>query len=248
MTFKSRKNKSTAEKPAVNTGNDAFDNGRLNAKGLNDKPEKPARASFMAGLGDVVDGFGKNLLSPDAGMIIGYLGAGGCLTVSIMGYSSLFGLWPLVAAPIALASQMVQMLPRLPKYFPEQADKLALKLGMTRYLDPKEHKDSPDLLGEVKEWARSADKRRQTAMETASAILYLCEFVGGARAFQVVNPVTMALDPAAVFLLLVGSIGFEVCMVFSEWMKSMRLTSRQSRKYNEMKRKQQIEAEQSFNN
>jgi hypothetical protein len=247
MTFKSRKNKSAADKPAVNTGNTQFDNDRMNAKGLDEKPDKPIRGEFWAGVGDVVDGVGKILLSPNFGMILGYFGAGCCLVVSTGGYATLLGIMPIFAAPLALASQFVQLLPRLPKYFPEQADRLTLKLGLTRYLDPKEHKDSPSLLGETKEWARSAHKKRQAAMETASAILYLVEFIGGANAYQIIDPVTMNLVPAGVFALLMGVIGFEVCLVFVEWMKTLRLTSRESRKYREMKKKQQVEAEQAFN-
>ena len=246
MTFKSRKKK-TETTPTVNTGNTEFDSSRMNAKGLDDKPEKPIRGEFWARVGDVVDGAGSILLSPNFGMLLGYFGAGACLTVSAIGYGNLLGWMPLFAAPLALCSQFVQLLPRLPKYFPEQADRLTLKLGLTRYLDPKVDKDSPSLLTETKEWARSAHKKRQSAMEAASGILYLCEFVGGANAFKVINPVTMLLDPAAVFALLSGVIGFEVCLVFVEWMKSMRLTSRESRKYKEKKRAQQIEAEQSFN-
>lgn len=239
--------KKKSETPTVNTGNTEFDNNRLNAKGLDEKPDKPIRGEFWAGVGDVVDGAGKILLSPNFGMILGYFGAGACLTVSAIGYGNLLGWWPVAALPLALVSQFVQLLPRLPKYFPEQADRLTLKLGLTRYLDPKEHKDSPSLLTEAKEWARSAHKKRQSAMETASAMVYLMEFIGAANAFQVINPVTMQLMPGGVFAMVSGVIGLEVCLVFVEWMKALRLTSRESRKYKEMKRKQQVEAEQAFN-
>lgn len=245
MTFKSRKNKSTDS--AVNTGNPDFDSNRLNAKGLDGKAEKPIRGEFWAGVGDVIDGAGKILLSPNFGMIMGYLGAGACLTVSTIGYANLLGWMPIFAAPLALASQFIQLLPRLPKYFPEQADRLTLKLGLTRYLDPKEHKDSPSLLTETKEWARNAHKKRQSAMETASFMVYIMEFIGAANAFQVINPTTMQLVPGGVFAMVAGVIGFEICLVFTEWMKGLRLNSRESRKYREMKRKQQIEAEQAFN-
>ncbi len=244
MAFKSRKNNATSKQ--VNSGSEAFDAGRLNAKGLDDKAEKPIRGEFWAGVGDAIDGFGKVLLSPNFGMILGYFGAGTCLVVSAIGYGNLLGWMPIFAAPLALASQFIQLLPRLPKYFPEQADRLTLKLGLTRYLDPAEHKDSPTLLTETKEWARSAAKKRQGAMETASALVYLMEFIGAANAFQVINPVTMQLVPGGVFAMIAGVIGFEICLVFTEWMKGLRLTSRESRKYREMKRKQQIEAEQAF--
>ena len=247
MTFKSRKNKNSNTQPAVNTGNKEFDTDRMNAKSLDDKPEKPIRGEFWAGVGDVVDGTGKVLLSPNFGMILGYLGAGACLAVSAIGYGNLLGWMPIFAAPLALASQFIQLLPRLPKYFPEQADRLTLKLGLTRYLDPKVHKDSPDLLGETKEWARTAHKKRQRAMETASFMVYLMEFIGAANAFQVINPATMQLVPGGVFAMIAGVIGFEICLIFTEWMKGLRLNSRESRKYRELKRKQQIEAEQAFN-
>lgn len=248
MAFKSRKNSNATSNPtpAVNTGNQDFDAGRMNAKGFDDKAEKPVRGEFWAAVGDCFDGVGKILLSPNFGMILGYMGAGYCLSVSVVGYSNLLGIAMLGAAPIAMASQFLQILPRLPKYFPEQADRLTLKLGLTRYLDPKEAANSPTLLTETKEWAREGAKRRQGMMETASIILYILEFVGGATAFQVFNPVTLALVPSGIWSLVCAVIGFEACMVFVEWMKGLRLTSRESRKYKELKRKQRIEAEQSF--
>lgn len=233
--------------PIFHTGRPNFDNSRIKPKGLGDKPEKPIRGEFGAYLGDIVDGFGRTLLSPNTGMILGYVGAGACLTVSTIGYANVLGWMPLVAAPLALASQFIQLLPRLPKYFPEQADRLTLKLGMTRYLDPIVTKDSPTLLGEVKEWSRNAYKKRQSVMETASASLYLMEFIGAASAFQVVNPVTMQLVPAGIFAMIAGVIGFEICLIFVEWMKGMRLTGRQSRLYRQKKAAQQMEADQSFN-
>ena len=231
----------------ANTGNIEFDNSRMKAKELHEKPKPPIRGEFGAHLGDIVDGFGRSLLSPNTGMILGYIGAGACLTVSTIGYANLLGWMPLFAAPLALASQFIQLLPRLPQYFPEQADRLTLKLGLTRYLDPKETKDSPTLLAETKEWSRNAHKKRQSAMETASASLYLMEFIGAANAFQVINPVTMQLVPAGVFAMIAGVIGFEVCLIFVEWMKGLRLTGRESRKYREKKAAQMMEADQSFN-
>lgn len=235
-------------KPSYTTGNKDFDDSRMNAKGLDDKPEKPIKGEFWASVGDVVDNIGSVLLSPNFGMILGYLGAGYCLTVSAIGYGSLLNIWTIAALPLALVSQFLQLLPRLPKYFPEQADKLTFKLGLTRYLDPKEDKNSPTLLVETKEWARQAHKTRQRAMETVSAILYLMEFIGGSIAFKVVDPVMLTLIPSGVFNLVTGVIGFEACLIFTEWMKGLRLTARESRKYRELKRKQQIEAEASFSN
>lgn len=233
--------------PIFHTGRPNFDNSRIKPKGLGDKPEKPIRGEFGAYLGDVVDGFGRTLLSPNTGMILGYIGAGACLTVSTIGYANVLGWTPLFAAPLALVSQFIQLLPRLPKYFPEQADRLTLKLGMTRYLDPTVTKDSPTLLGEVKEWSRNAYKKRQAVMETASASLYLMEFIGAANAFQIINPITMQLIPAGVFAVIAGVVGFELCLIFVEWMKGMRLTGRQSRLYKQKKAAQQMAADQSFN-
>jgi hypothetical protein len=248
MSFKKRnaaKNRST-ETPTLYTGNSEFDDDRMKAKGFDDKTQKLVRGEFWAGVGDAIDGFGKILLSPNFGMILGYMGAGYCLSVSVVGYANLLGIPVVGAAPIALVSQFIQILPRLPKYFPEQADRLTLKLGLTRYLNPKESDNSPSLLKETKEWAREGAKRRQGMMETASLILYILEFVGGAMAFQVFNPMTLALVPAGIWSLVCAVIGFEACMVFVEWMKSLRLTSRESRKYKELKRAQRMAAEQSF--
>ena len=233
--------------PSIHTGRKTFDNSRMKAKELHEKPEKPIRGEFGAHFGDFVDGFGRTLLSPNTGMILGYVGAGVCLYVSTIGYANLLVWVPLFAAPLALASQFIQLLPRLPKYFPEQADRLTLKLGLTRYLDPKVTKDSPTLLSETKEWSRNAYKKRQSAMETASALLYLMEFIGASMAFQVFDSATMQLIPSGVFAVFAGVFGFEACLIFVEWMKGMRLTGRESRKYREKKAAQQMEADQSFN-
>jgi hypothetical protein len=81
-------------------------------------------------------------------------------------------------------------------------------------------------------------------METVSLICYLMAFIAASMAFQVWNPRTMTLNPVGVFDVLQAVIGFEACMIFVEWMKSNRLTMRQSRQYNEKKRRERVAMEQ----
>ena len=249
MGFSSKKksNQSTGSTGTdVHTGNQDFDSGRLNTKGFNDKAEKPVRGEFWAGVGDFVDGFGTVVISPNFGMILGYSGAGLCLAASITGYQALFPSLGLINAGLALAVQYIQIMPRMAQYFPEHADRLTLKLGLARYLNPKVTNESPTLLEEVKDWAKNAEKKQLKLVMSVSTLLYIVEFLGQAKAFKVIDPKTMQLIPESIFLLLAGTIGFECCLFFTKWMKSQRLTSRQSRKYKELHRKKLIEAEQSF--
>ena len=237
----------TKDSPQAHTGNKEFDSNRLKAKGLDDKPDKPIRGEFWAGVGDVVDGIGSIVINPNFGMIMGYGGAGACFVASVMGYRALFPSLGFLNIGLAGIIQYVQLLPRMGEYFPEHADRLTLKLGLTRYLNPKVTDQSPTLLTEAKTWARNADKKQLTLVVTVSTILYIVEFLGQAKAFQVFDPKTMQLNPEGIFLLLAGTIGFECFLLFTKWMKSQRLTSRESRKYKEFKQKQRVEAEQSFN-
>lgn len=242
-----KKAKEAESKTTVHTGDKDFDSNRLKAKGLDDKPDKPIRGEFWAGVGDVIDGIGSIVINPNFGMILGYGGAGACFVASVMGYRALFPSLNILNIGLAGIIQYIQILPRMGEYFPEHADRLTLKLGLTRYLDPKVTDQSPTLLNEAKTWARNADKKQLTLVVTVSSILYVIEFLGQAKAFQVFDSKTMQLNPEGIFLLLAGTIGFECCLFFTKWMKSQRLTSRESRKYKEFKQKQRVEAEQAFN-
>ena len=233
--------------PKTHTGNKEFDSNRLNTKSFNDKPEKPIRGEFMAKVGDLVDGIGTGIISPQFGMILGYAAVGACFTASVMGYRALFPSLGFLNIGLAGIIQYIQLLPRMNEYFPEHADRLTLKLGLTRYLDPKVTDQSPTLLTEAKQWAKNADKKMLELVLAVSSILYIVELLGQAKAFQVIDPKTMQLQPEGIFLLLAGTVGFECSLLFTKWMKTQRLTSRQSRKYKEFKKRQQIEAEQAFN-
>jgi hypothetical protein len=125
---------SSADRPQVNTGDRDFDSNRVKAKGFNDKPEKTARGDFMSGVGDVFDWIGSAMISHNTGMIIGYMGAGWCLYKSAIGWTALTGgnIW--IGAPIALAEQYLELLPRIAQYFPDIADRLTFKLAMTTFL------------------------------------------------------------------------------------------------------------------
>jgi len=240
------KSKATGSHPKTHTGNKEFDDNRLNTKSFDDKTEKPIRGEFWAGVGDVIDGIGNIVISPNFGMILGYGAVGSCFVVSVTGYRALFPSLGLLNIGLAGIIQYLQLLPRMGEYFPEHANRLTLKLGLTRYLDPKVTEQSPTLLTEVKTWARNADKKQLTLVVTISSILYVVEFIGAARAFQVFDQTTMQLIPEGIFLLLAATVGFEASLFFVKWMKSQRLTGRQSRKYKELNRKALIEAEQSF--
>lgn len=242
-----KKAKDAESKTTVHTGNTEFDSNRLNTKAFDDKPEKPIRGEFWAGVGDVIDGIGSIVINPNFGMILGYMGAGACFVASVIGYRALFPSLNILNVGLAGIIQYIQILPRMAEYFPDYADRLTLKLGLTRYLDPKVTDQSPTLLNEAKTWARNADKKQLTLVVTISSVLYIVEFLGQSKAFEVFNPKTMQLNPEGIFLLLAGTIGFECCLFFTKWMKSQRLTSRESRKYKEFKQKQRVEAEQAFN-
>ena len=247
MPVAKKSEKTQDEKTTFHTGDKDFDSNRLNTKSFNDKPEKPIRGEFWAGVGDFFDGIGNVVINPNFGMILGYGAVGACFVASVTGYRALFPALGLLNIGLAGIIQYVQILPRMGEYFPEHADRLTLKLGLTRYLDPKVTDQSPTLLNEVKEWARNADKKQLKLVVAISSILYVVEFIAQSKAFQVIDPKTMQLMPEGIFLMMAGTVGFECFLFFTKWMKSQRLTSRQSRKYREFKQKQRIEAEQAFN-
>lgn len=236
----------TDSHPKTHTGNKDFDSNRLDTKSFNDKTEKPIKGEFWAGVGDFVDGIGNIVINPNFGMILGYGAVGACFVASVSGYQNLFPSLGFLNIGLAAIVQYIQILPRMGEYFPEHADRLTLKLGLTRYLDPKVTDQSPTLLNEAKGWARNADKKLFDLVVTVSSVLYIVELLGQAKAFQVFDSKTMQLNPEGIFLLLAGTIGFECSLLFTKWQKSQRLTSRQSRKYREIKQKQRVDAEQAF--
>lgn len=238
----------TGTNPRTHTGSWEFDNSRVKPKGFNEKAEKTAKGDPMSMVGDVFDAIGKVLISHNTAMILGYMGAGWCLYKSSIGWTMLTGGNPFIGTAVALAEQYLEMLPRVAQYFPDIADRLTFKLAMTSFIDPKVRNNNPSLLSEVKDWGREAHKKRQRMMETVSLICYLMAFIAASMAFQMFAPQTMTLRPEGVFDVLQAVIGFEACMIFTEWMKSNRLTHRQSRQYNELKRKERISMEQQLLN
>ncbi len=249
-TKKTEKSASTnsENKPQVHTGGGEFDKNRMKPKGFNDKPETIAKGDVMSRIGDCFDAVGKLVVSHDFGMILGYVGAGWCLYKSAIGWTALTGgnMW--IGAPVALAEQYLELLPRIAQYFPEMADKLTFKLALTKFVDPKVKDNHPTLLNEVRDWGRDAHRKRQRMMETVSLMCYLMAIIAASMAFQMWDPRTMTLRPEGVFDVLQAVIGFEACMIFVEFMKANRLTHRQSRQYNELKRKQRVAMEQELLN
>lgn len=250
QTKKTEKSASTnsENKPQVHTGDGEFDKNRMKSKGFNDKPETIAKGDVMSRIGDCFDAVGKLVVSHDAGMILGYMGAGWCLYKSAIGWTALTGgnMW--IGAPVALAEQYLELLPRIAQYFPEMADKLTFKLALTKFVDPTVRENHPTLLNEARDWGRDAHRKRQRMMETVSLMCYLMAVIAASMAFRMWDPRTMTLRPEGVFDVLQAVIGFEACMIFAEWMKSNRLTHRQSRQYNEMKRRQRVATEQELLN
>lgn len=242
------KNSSTQTIPAqtqeVRSGNPEFDRSRFRAKGFNDKPEKSAAADPMAILGDIAEGISRILFSPDTAMILGYLGAGWCLYKSSLGWSILTG-GALTGAIVAVIEQFLELLPRLPKYFPGLADQLAFKLGLTRFVDPQVRDNSPTLLSEAKEWARDADRKQQRLMEWVSAACYLFALFAASLAFQLITP-SLTLNPQGLWSVFEAVAGFELCILFANWAKRNRLTARESRQYRELKRRERAAAHQSM--
>jgi hypothetical protein len=252
-----RKDKITTGKTTTGkttTGNRDFDAARMRPKGIDDKPDKAARGSFVSMLGDVVDGVFSFLLDPNTLMTVGYLGAGVCLSLSVVSMQPLAagfigGKLGLLSGPIAAIAavglaagfQFLEILPRLHHYFPNQGNKLVLKLSLNRVFQGKERTDTPSLLPKANRWAKTSHETNHAGLETASAIAYLLELVQALSAFSVF--VGSTLNPVGVFSVIAAVFGFELCLGFCGWMKAIRLTSLESRRYNEIRRRKRLEAE-----
>jgi hypothetical protein len=241
------------------TGDSEFDANRFNPKKASDKPAKSVGIDAGAHFGDAIEGLVGRLLSPSTLMTAGYIGAGICLTISIHAYGRL--LIPALAgslpwgldkpAGIALAVvlgiglQMLEVFPRLGSYFPELADRLAVKLKLSPVAQPKEDANSPSLLPKATEMAKNASEKLFEHMQGASAIAYGIEILGSLWAFKIV--VSGGLNVPGIIGAIIAIAGFEICLKFSTWMRQLRLTARQSRHYREHQRRLRAEAAQSLN-
>ncbi len=222
------------------------------------KKERQPIASPASILGDVIGGIAGFLTDHNTLMALGYAGAGLCLTLSTFGYQRVFIplLIPqfgaltgwvsgtLIAALSASFIQYLQIAPRLMKYDPDMADRMAYKLGLKRFVNPKETEDSPSLLPIVKRHARTGHAKSQKEAETASLIAYLFEAVGAFFAFPIIA--AGSLNLGALFLAVLAVRGFETAFKFASKQKSLRLTSRESQKYKLLQRMKRQEADQSM--
>lgn len=251
-------NSKTHSKPTTHTGNRERDNNRFNAKGFNDEADKPVSADLGANAGDAVDGLFTRLLSPSVMMTAGYFGAGICLSVGIYAYSRLLVPALATALPMGLGVmagyglsvvlgtglQLLEIFPRLDKYFPEMAARLAVKLKLSPIPQPSSNKHSPSLLPRANEMAKSGSEDLFKDMNGASCLAYGIEALGSLWAFQLF--VAGTLNVPGLIGATVAILGFEVCLKFVAWMKLIRLNARQSRHYREHIKTLRIEAEQSL--
>ncbi len=146
------------------------------------------------------------------------------------------------SALIASAVQYLQIAPRMPKYAPDVADELSFKLGLQRFVDPKEHKDQPSMLQRTKHWARTEHDRGHKRSELLSYLLYAVEFIGAFMAFPIVSA-TGTLSIGACIMATIAVFGFEASLALGNWAEQTRLTGRESQKYRLQRRRLRQEAD-----
>jgi hypothetical protein len=260
--FRNSRPKSTQ----THTGDREFDRDRLQTRDVDDEPEKEQKASPGAHAGDLIDWLAGSILSPGFLMTLGYAGCGFSLAVGTLSYTilvtpfcvSTFGpfvgvtiagsIGLLTAAALSLAVQGLEIMPRLPKYFPVLAERLAVKLALSRVAQPKPTSNTPSLLPEANRWAKNSHKALFAKAETASNCAYVLEVIGALNAFKLVTlaasgAIATNLSLPAVFGVIAATVGFELCLVFVSLVKQFRLTARESRKYNQLKANQRAEAD-----
>jgi hypothetical protein len=248
-------------KPTVATGDRKVDSDRAKIKSFDDEAAKPVGMDAGATFGDAVEGFMKRLLSPTTMMFLGYAGAGICLGVSVTAYSrviipALAGSLPLglgylagvgLSLSIGMGLQALEIFPQLHIYFPDLAERLAVKLKLNPVANPREDKNSPSLLPIMSERAKKAHEAIFEDMAKVGVIAYGIEALGSLWAFQLFTAAGM-LNVAGVIGALIAVIGFEVCIKFATMMKQIRLNARESRKYREHKRILMAESAADLNN
>lgn len=229
---------------------------------FNSKEAKPPRASTMATIGDFAVKIKDIFLDANFSVTAGLLAAGGAMTVSVIGYISAFspylvkvvalpGIAPVWFLPItigvpALAAFMVQrkeLLPILPKIFPDKADELAFKLASTKFVEASDDANSPTLLRSVKGWARRAAANNQRSGELVRWGLYGFEFFMAMSQFGSLLFTGNVLSIALLFLIAYAVLGCELSFRYVAGEEQKRLGRRDSRRYRELKQKHRREAE-----
>jgi hypothetical protein len=235
---------------STRTGHGPTDDRRSRIKSFDDKADKPVGADVGATFGDFIEGLVKRLLSPTTMMFLGYVGAGVCLTVSVTAYSrilipALSGALPLgfdwlagaaLSLTLGMGLQALEIFPSLHIYFPDLAERLAVKLKLNPVVNPREDRNSPSLLPIMSERVKKAHEQIFADMGRVGIIAYGIEALGSLWAFQLFTAAG-TLNVPGVVAAITAIVGFEVCVKFSTMMKQIRLTSRESRKYREHKRK-----------
>jgi hypothetical protein len=232
---------------STNTGDSAFDTNRFKAKGMNHKKRKGPMGSPLALVGDVVDNIFSNIFSPDTLITICYTLAGASLTVSAYGWHQLLGgsQWymALVGALAAVIEQAIEIYPRLPTYFPEFADKLTYKLSTQKFINPPSSGNSPSLLDESKNWARTADEKLHNLASAASNVMYLLALGGALMSFQVIDYKTWTFDSRGLIWVVIAVAAFEAFLFAAQYFKLFKLSFRQSRQYKEQGQRNRLAAE-----
>jgi hypothetical protein len=235
---------------STRTGNPKVDERRGQIKSFDDKADKPVGMDAGASFGDFIEGLVKRVLSPTTMMFLGYAGAGVCLAVSITAYSriiipALAGTLPLgfdwlagaaLSLTVGMGLQALEIFPQLHIYFPDLAERLAVKLKLNPVVNPRTDRNSPSLLPIMSERAKKAHEQIFADMARVGVIAYGIEALGSLWAFQLFTA-TGTLNLTGVVGALVAVVGFEVCVKFATMMKQIRLNARESRKFREHKRR-----------
>ncbi|MBD1847308.1 hypothetical protein H6F89_28660 [Cyanobacteria bacterium FACHB-63] len=245
--------------PKTRTGNNDFDKNRPDFKNFDDKKEKHSRASILAHLGDVAQGLMNTALDKNLWMIAGYGFAGLSVAVSMYGYARWVvpvmsqaldmagipigtGVGIVTGCAIGLFIQWKEIEPVMYKLDPDLADALSFKLGLQRFVDPKETKDSPTLLPKAKAWARSAHDKAQSESEITRYVMYFLEAALAFATFPLV--VNGVLSIPGLIAAAMAIVGCELGYRFGNQAQKKRLTARESQKYKIQKRILRSQAEQ----
>ena len=244
------------------TGDHNTDRNHPEFDNFDSKEAKPPRASMMATIGDFAIKIKDIFLDANFSVTAGLLAAGGAMTVSIIGYISAFspylanvvtlpGVAPVWFLPItigvpALAAFMVQrkeLLPILPKIFPDKADELAFKLASTKFVEASDDANSPTLLRSVKGWARRAAENNQRSGELVRWGLYGFEFFMAMSQFGSLLFAGNVLSIALLFLIAYAVLGCEISFRYVAGEEQKRLGRRDSRRYRLLKQTHRRQAE-----
>ena len=143
----------------------------------------------------------------------------------------------------AIIVQLKEIQPVLPKIFPKEADRLAYKLALTKFVQVKEDFNAPTLLRPVLRWARKSAENNQRSAEWVRWGLYGFEFFMSMSLFGTSLFSGGVLAIAVLFLIAYGVIGCELSLRYAASEEQKRLTHRESQKYNLLKRTHRHQAE-----